>query len=340
MLKILSEAFGVSGAEDEVREIIKNEMLSLCDNVETDSMGNLICLKKGTKGYCNTIMLTAHMDEVGFIISGVTKEGYLRFKTVGGIDPRVLSAKKVIIGKNKTVGCIGDKPPHLEGKKKDKAASVKDLYIDIGAKDDDDALKYISIGDFACFDSEYKEFGDILIKGKALDDRIGCFILLDLAKNRYPHDVYFVFTVQEEIGCRGAGVATYSVKPDIAIVVEATTCSDVPETDEAGFSTKLRGGGAISILDRSSYSAPDLRNVLYKAAVSNGIKVQYKQTTFGGNDAGAIHLTETGIKTAVISVPCRYIHSPSCVASIGDINSVYDILDNFLKGEVNEAWSF
>lgn len=340
MLKKLSVAFGVSGAEDEVRDLILSEMSTLCDKTEIDSMGNVICYKKGTKGYRNNVMLTAHMDEVGFIVSGVTKEGYVRFKTVGGVDPRVLIAKKVLIGENKISGVIGDKPPHLNDKKSDYALTVKDLYIDIGAKSEEDALNCVSLGDYACFDSDFVNFCDNLLKGKALDDRIGCYVLLQLAKNNYPHDIYFAFTVQEEIGCRGAATAAYNVKPDIAIVVEGTTCSDVAGTDNTGFSTKLRGGAALSILDRSSYSDIQLRSALYNAAVKNEINVQYKQTTLGGNEAGAIHLTETGVKTAVISVPCRYIHSPSCVACIDDINSCYNILDKFLAQEEAETWSF
>lgn len=340
LLKLLSEAFGVSGAEDEVREILISKVSELCDNIEVDSMGNLICYKKGTKGYHNSIMLTAHMDEVGLIISGVTKDGYLRFKTIGGIDTRVLIAKKILIGKNKIGGIIGDKPPHLNDKKNDSVPKVKDLYIDICARSEEDALKHVSLGDYGCFDSDYIEFGDNLIKGKALDDRIGCWLLTELAQKTYPHDIYYVFTVQEELGCRGAVTATNSVKPDIAIVVEGTTCSDVVGTDETGFSTKLRGGAAISIFDRSSYSDLGLRNTLYNTAVKNDIKVQYKQTAFGGNDAGAIHLCETGIRTAVISVPCRYIHSPSSVASIDDINSVKSLLETFLMQEEEEKWSF
>jgi endoglucanase len=280
------------------------------------------------------------MDEVGFIISGVTKEGNLRFKTVGGIDPRVLVGKRVTAGHNRISGVIGSKPPHLGGGKDAAAPKVKELYIDIGAKDDSDALKHISIGDYACFDSEFTPFGDRLIKGKALDDRIGCAVLLDLARGTYPHDVYFVFTVQEEVGCRGAATAAHRVAPDAAIVVEATTCADVPGTDEAGFSTKLRNGAAISVADRASYSDIGLRDALHRAAAENNISAQYKQTTLGGNDAGAVQLSGIGVRTAVISVPCRYIHSPSCVASLDDIDACRAILEKFLTQEDTEQWSF
>ena len=337
MLKALCNAFGVSGCEDEVRKLILAEISDYCDSIETDSMGNLICFKKGSSIYRNKIMLTAHMDEVGLIVTDVTKDGHLRFKTVGGVDARVLIGKRVIV--NKTVGVIGDIPPHLNDGKSENAAKIKDLYIDIGAKDEEEAKKYVSLGDYAVFDSEYVEFGNRLIKAKALDDRIGCDILIQLAKNSYPNDIYFVFTVQEEVGCRGAAIAAYSVKPDIAVVVEATTCSDVAGTSEEGFATKLRHGAALSIMDGGSYSDASLRKELYSTAIENDIKVQFKQTSFGGNDAAAIHLSQTGVKTAVVSVPCRYIHSASCVACIDDIQSCRDILDKFLVKERAE-WSF
>ena len=340
MLEKLTNAFGVSGAENDVRDIIKNEMKKICDTVETDSMGNLICFKKGTQGNHNSIMLTSHMDEVGFIVSGITKDGYLRFKTVGGIDARVIISKRVIVGSNRISGVIGAKPTHLQDGKGGNATKVKDLLIDIGANNEDDAKTKVKIGDYISFDSEYVEFGNDLIKAKALDDRIGCNILIQLANERYSNDVYYVFTVQEEVGCRGASVASYSVKPKIAIVVEGTTCSDVPGTDDHSFSTKLRGGAALSILDRGSYSDKNLVKALYDTAKKNTINVQYKQTTLGGNDAAAIHLSREGIRTAVISVPCRYIHSPSSVACKDDINSCYNILYNFLKETEEEVWNF
>ena len=340
MLKTLSEAFGASGAEQEVRDYIKNAVESICDDVYTDNMGNLICFKKGKLKGGRSIMLSAHMDEVGFIISGINEKGYLNFKTIGGIDPRVVIAKRVLIGKNKIRGVIGDKPPHLTDKNNNAALKTEELFIDIGAKNKQEAGEYVSIGDYACFDSKFIQFGNGLVKGKALDNRIGCYILTELAKNNYPHDIFYVFTVQEEVCCRGAQTAAYKIKPDISIVVEGTTCSDVPKTDETGFSTRLRGGPALSIVDRTSYSDKELRNALYKAAIGNNIKIQYKQTTLGGNDAGAIQLSEAGVKTAVISVPCRYIHSPSSVASLEDISACREVLHNFLISEDKEKWSF
>ena len=339
--KKLCEAFGVSGCEDEVRDIIKSVMTPLCDSVETDRIGNLICFKKGTSSSSENIMLAAHMDEVGFIITGITKEGYLRFRAVGGIDPRVVIAKRVCVGDKRINGVIGDKPPHLG--KSDAAPKMRDLYIDIGAKNETEASKHTAIGDYVCFERKFVQFGGAalvsaaLVSAKALDDRIGCFILTELAKNRYPNDVYYTFTVQEEIGCRGAAIAAHNIMPNVAIVVEGTTCSDVPGTEKSAQVTKLGGGAALSIVDRSSYADITLRKALYNTAVSNNIPVQYKQTMMGGNDSGAIHLAKTGIRTAVISVPCRYIHSPSSVASIADIEACTNILDRFMANEEEKA---
>lgn len=340
MLEELCNAFGVSGAEEDVREIIRREMRDKCDSMELDSMGNILCFKKGTKNYNNKIMLSCHMDEVGFIISGITEEGYLRFKTVGGIDSRILQSKKVVIGKNRVPGVIGAKPAHKIDKSKDDAVKVKDLYIDIGADSKEDAMQLVSLGDYAAFDSEYIEFGNQCIKAKALDDRIGCLMLLKLAEATYPNDLYFVFSVQEEVGCRGAAVAAYNIKPDYAIVVEGTTCSDVPGTNDHGFSTRLGYGPAISVLDSGSCSDKSIVAALSDTAKAHNITVQYKQTTMGSNDASAIHISGTGVKTGVLSVPCRYIHSPASVASKKDIKGCFQLLRDVLAKEEDTPWSY
>lgn len=336
MLKLLTNTNGVSGNENNIRNIIINNMKPLCDSYETDSMGNLIFFKKGTKGYHNNIMLTAHMDEVGFIISNIMEEGYLKFKSVGGIDPRIIQNSVVIIN-DKVTGVIGAKPAHMSKDDKN-AVSIDDLVIDIGCNSFEDASKYVNIGDYATFKSEYIEFGDSLIKAKALDDRIGCYILMELAKKTYPNDIYFTFSVQEEVGCRGASVLANRIKPDFSIVIEGTTCSDVPYCDEYNYSTKLGCGAALSMLDGGSYSDKDITNLMYNCAENNNIPVQYKRVTMGGNDASSIQISGSGVKTAAISVPCRYIHSPVSVASKKDIESCIVILTMVLNEE-NELWS-
>lgn len=333
MLKKLTEAFGPSGYEDEVREIIKKEMSDICDEVYEDCIGNLICHKKGILINNKSIMLTAHMDEVGFIISYVDKNGYLKFQTIGGIDPYVLISKKIIIGDKKICGVIGTKPIHQN--KDDSKVKISDLYIDIGTKSREETLKYINIGDYACFDSQYVEFGDGFVKSKALDDRVGCYTMINIAKKNPKADIYYVFAVQEEVGHRGAIVASKKINPAFAIVLEGTTCSDVPGTDEFGFSTHMGNGAALSIRDGGCYSDVEFTQEIMSFANKNSIKCQYKQTTLGGNDASAVQISNSGIKVAAISVPCRYIHSQSNVAKLSDINSMEEIIFNYIESKVN-----
>ncbi|WHH59495.1 M42 family metallopeptidase [Petroclostridium sp. X23] len=332
LLKKLTEANGLSGNENEVREIILSEIKEYCDHITVDRMGNVIAYKKGKAGNDKKIMLSAHMDEVGLIVSSITDTGFIKFKTVGGIDARILLSKKVLIGADRIPGVIGLKAIHLQSTEERKqAVKVKSMYIDIGARNKEDAEKKVSPGDYIAFDSKYVAFGDGLVKAKALDDRVGCAILIEMLKNRYAFDLYACFTVQEEVGLRGAGVTAYTVKPDIALVVEGTTCSDVPGAEVHEYATKLGDGPAVSIMDRTSYSDKKLARMLYNLAKSNNLKVQYKRTTFGGNDAGKIHLTGEGIPTAAISVPCRYIHSPVSVMSLDDFETCSKIVALFLK---------
>ncbi len=333
MLQKLCNAFGPSGCEDEVREIIKTEMKKYCDEIFEDNIGNLICHKRGKLIDNKSIMLTAHMDEVGFIINYVTEDGYLKFQTVGGIDPNVLISKKLAVGKNNVCGVIGTKPVH-QNKEGAEKLKISDLYIDIGVTSKKDALKYVEIGDYACFDSKYIEFGNNFVKGKALDDRVGCYAMINVAKRTPKADIYYVFAVQEEIGHRGAIVASKKINPSFAIVLEGTTCSDVPGTDEFGFSTHIGNGPALSIRDSGAYSDVNLTQQIFDFAHNNNIKCQYKQTTLGGNDSSAVQISNNGIKVASVSVPCRYIHSQSNVASLNDINAMEELIYTFIESKV------
>lgn len=331
-LKELTDLPGVSGKEEPVRAFILVHIQDLCDEIVTDSIGNLICIKRGTAEKPKKVMVCAHMDEVGLICSRITDDGFIKFKCVGGIDPRVLVSKKVRIGKNRICGVIGAKAIHLqEHSERDSVTKVKDLYIDIGAKNKEEAQAHVSVGDDCVFDSDYVEFGDGFIKAKALDDRLGCACLMSLAAERFDFDLYLVFTVQEEVGLRGARVATERIRPDVAIVLEGTTCSDVHGTEEKDYSTVAGGGAALSILDRSTYYDQNLTRALYKAAKQHGICVQYKQTASGGNDAGAVHTAAGGVKTAAVSVPARYIHSGASVVKRSDFEAMNDLLHTFLK---------
>lgn len=329
LLKELTEAFGVSGAEHEVRNILKREIESWAE-YRTDALGNLIFKKPGPEKKPK-VMLAAHMDEVGLMISSIGKNGWLKFDTVGGIDDRILVSKTVVIGPNKVKGVIGAKAIHLqEPKERETALKSKNLYIDIGAKDREDAEKLVKIGDFAAFDSKYEEMGDI-VKAKALDDRVGCYVITEILKRNYDLALCGAFTVQEEIGMRGATVAAYALEPDIAIVLEGTFAADVPDTKEEGYSTTVGMGPAITLMDRTFIADRKLVDRVLQVAERNNIKCQLRRTAFGGTDAGKIHLTKEGIPTIVISVPCRYIHSPASLASMSDIQNTIALVDALIK---------
>ncbi|MCR4430631.1 MAG: M42 family metallopeptidase [Tepidanaerobacteraceae bacterium] len=326
LLKSLSEAFGVSGAENEVRALLKKELEKIC-SLQTDSLGNLICKTRGAQKKPE-LMLCAHMDEVGLMIRSIDKNGWLKFDTVGGIDDRVLVSKQVIIGTQKIKGVIGAKAIHLqEPNEKEVPLKSKNLYIDIGAKDKDDAENKVNIGDFAAFNTVFEEFGNGMIKGKALDDRIGCYIVAETLKKNLDYSITGAFTVQEEIGVRGSAVVSCRVNPDVAIVIEGTFASDVPETKEENYSTTVGQGPAVTLMDMTYIANKELVRRVLELAGRKGIPIQLRRSTFGGTDGGRIHTTGEGIPTIIISVPCRYIHSPASIASLSDIKHAMDLLE-------------
>lgn len=329
-LEELTNLSGVSGNEDEVRNFIISQITPYADNITVDTIGNIIALKKGDSS--KKVMLSAHMDEVGFIISEISEKGYLKFKTVGGIDTRTILAKRLKIGKNKVLGVIGMKAVHLQKKsEREETPELKDLYIDIGAKDKKSAEKIVSLGDYATFETEFEELGEDTVKAKALDDRAGCAVLMEVIKNPVKYDTYFCFTTQEEVGLRGARLAANRIKPNIALVVETTSCSDVYGFETYESVTKLGSGAAVTFMDRTTIVNDDLRKKLYSMAKEANIPVQYKCSTSGGNDAGRIHLSGSGVKTATVSLPVRYIHSSASVASIKDLNAVTSLAELFLE---------
>lgn len=331
LLRKLTEASGVSGNEKEVREIIIEEIKDYVDELTVDKIGNIIAYKKGNIDNPK-VMIAAHMDEVGLMINKIDDSGLLRFTPVGGLDQRVLVSKQVKIGKNKINGVIGAKPIHLQKKSEwKKALDYKDLYIDIGVGKKEEAEKLIKIGDYVSFASEYVEFGDGLIKAKALDDRVGCSILINLLKSQTQLPIYGVFTVMEELGLVGAGPAAYQINPDIGIVLEGTTCSDVSDVESHFQATELGKGPAISLMDRTTFYNINLRKKLIEVAKEHNIPYQYRKTTFGGNDSGRIHITKEGCLTTTISVPCRYIHSPISVMKRSDYENANTLLQLFIK---------
>lgn len=331
LLKKLTESAGVSGGEQEVRSLIIEEIKNKVDDMYIDKLGNIIAYKKGKKNPEKKVMLSAHMDEVGLIVSSIEDSGLIKFKPVGGIDPRILISKVVEIGEDRVKGVIGAKAIHLqEPQERKKALKIKDLYIDIGSLSKEKTEKLVKIGDYIVFHSNYVEFGNDLIKAKALDDRVGCAILIELLDKEYNFALYTAFTVQEEIGLRGSKVTAFDITPEIALVIEGTTCSDVPGTKPHKYATQLGKGPAISIMDAASYSDKDISKTLYQLGKENNIPVQYKKTTYGGNDAGSIHLTKEGIRTGAISIPCRYIHSPSSIMNKKDYLACIEVVKLFL----------
>jgi endoglucanase len=338
LLKKLTEASGVSGNEKEVRDIILNEIKGYVDDINVDRLGNIIAFKKGNNS-SKKLMVTAHMDEVGLMVTDIDNMGLLKFTTVGGIDKRILVSKPVLVGKDKILGVIGAKPIHLQKREEwQKALNIDQLYIDIGVNTKEEAEKLVSIGDYITFESQYVEFGNNLVKAKALDNRVGCGLLVQLLKEIKEVSFYGVFTVMEEIGLVGAGPVAYRVDPDISIILEGTLCYDIPKLDNHLIPTYLNKGPAISLVDRTTLYNMDFRNKIVKVAEKNNIPYQYRKTSMGGNDSGKIHTARDGSITATISVPCRNIHSPTSVMSKNDYTNTYKLLKAILaeykKGEL------
>ncbi len=329
MLKKLTGLSGVSGCEMPVREFIYNEIKECCTQITVDAMGNLKAFKKSKKAGAPRVLLSAHMDEVGLIVSHITDEGYLKFQTVGGIEPQALIAQRVSV--NGHCGIISLKAVHLTTAEERKAKlTVDKLFIDIGTKDKKDARTMVQKGDFCTFVSDYVEFGD-QIKAKALDDRVGCAIMIDVLKKDWDVDLYCNFTVQEEVGLRGSKVATRGINPDFAIVIEGTTCNDLPGVPEHKRTTKAGLGPAISVLDSASVANTEIIEKLEKSAKQHNVPCQFKASTAGGNDAGSIYITDGGIKTASVSVPCRYIHSPVSVMKKQDFENTEKLIEAFIE---------
>lgn len=331
LLKTLTERNGTSGDEKEIRNLLRDELKPYVHLLTTDKIGNLIAQKYPNDQYQGPkVMISAHMDEVALMIMSITLDGFLKFKPVGGIDPRILVSKPVKI--NSLVGVIGAKAIHLQKpREREQALKFEQLYIDIGAKSKEDAEKQVKIGDYAYFLTETETLGQGFLKGKAFDDRVGCFILAELLKKDYPLNLVGAFTVQEEVGLRGASIAAYNVQPDFAIVLEGTISAHMAHVDEEGWVTEPGKGPAISLMDRETLYNPKLIKQVISLAEKNGIPYQLRRSNNGGNDAGKIHLSGAGIPTITISVPCRYIHSCASVLSEEDIKYTQGLVELIIK---------
>ena len=314
-LETLCALRGVSGREDEVRSYILERVMPHADEIRTDAMGNLMVFKRGAKAPEKRVMLTAHMDEVGLIITSITEDGYLKFGACGGIDRRVLPGKSVFVGENRVLGVIGLKPVHLtDADERKKLPKLTELYIDIGAKDKKTAEALVELGDVCAFEDNIVRFGDGFIKAKALDDRCGCACMVELLESELPCDCWFAFTVQEEAGARGASVAAYELKPDAALILETTTAADLAGVEGADRVCCLGKGVVIPFMDRTTIYDKALFKTLTRLADENGIPWQTKSRVAGGTDASAFQRTGCGAAVAAISVPVRNIHSPGSIA--------------------------
>ena len=324
LLEKFSNAVGTSGDEGGIRKMVRQEIESYVDEINVDAMGNLLAIKHAAQPDAPRVMLAAHMDEVGFMLVSEDGEGLYAFAPVGGIDPRQLLAKPVLVGKEQIPGVIGSKPIHLTNAEDQKnAPSMDNLRIDIGP------ACTLHVGDFAYFATRFQHRGDSLF-GKALDDRMGVVSLIELAReNPGKLELLFAFTVQEEIGLRGARVAAFDFEPEMAFVVDSTPAFDLPLLDEAEntqYNCRLGCGPAIYLSDAGTLSDPRLIRFLVRLAEENHIPYQFRQPGGGGTDAGAIHITRQGIPTVSISIPGRYAHTPITHARFSDWQKTLSLL--------------
>lgn len=332
LLKELCRLNGVSGAEDQVRDFIRAQAGPYADSIRTDALGNLIVFKRGKKAAGNKLLLAAHMDEVGMIVTRITDEGFLKFDFVGGVDRRVAIGKPVVIGEKQVPGIIGLKAIHLVSREEEKKAPKTDaLYIDIGAGDKESAQALVSLGDYGSFVGEPEELGQGLLKAKAIDDRIGCAIMLELLREDLPLDVTFAFTAQEEVGNRGAFGAAFSVTPEVALVLETTTAADLPMVEEHRRVCAPGKGPVISYMDGGTIYDRALFETLRRLAEENGIPWQTKEYIAGGNDARTIQRTKSGVRVAAMSAAVRYLHAPASVGSMADFENMLKLTRLFLQ---------
>lgn len=322
LLEKLTQSFGPSGRESEITNAVLNEVRPLADEVYTDSLGSIVAHIKGNG---KKIMLAAHMDEIGIAVTFIDDKGFLRFSNIGGIYVKRLLSRRVRFA-NGTVGVIDTESDNKELK-------MSKMYIDIGASTRKEAEKLVSVGDMAVFEGGYTAENGVIIS-KALDNRAGCYVLIEALKNVKSHnDLYFCFTSQEEVGLRGARAAAYSINPDYALAVDVTDTGDTPGAEP--MAVKLGGGAAVKVMDRSIICDSDVRTALIELAKENNIAYQLEVMTDGGTDAGAIHISRNGVKCGGVSIPTRYIHSPSEMVSEKDLQSAAELVKAFCEYDFN-----
>lgn len=336
LLEKLSNAFGPSGNEEDIAEILKKELNPYADETKVDKLGNILFYHKGKKNYPK-IMLSAHMDEVGFIITYIEDNGFLRFDILGGITSNVMPGQRIIFKGNKghLKGLIGTKPPHImTPEEQNRLIPKEDLFIDIGADNLSEASKKgADIGMLGVFDVTFEKLGNGYYRGKAFDDRAGCMILAETFKalKNSPCNVVAVGSVQEELGMRGAKTAAWQVDPDYGLALEGTFVADVPGTRPDRVSSKIRGGPVLTIMDRTVFTHPSILKTLIACAREESIPFQFKKVPLGGTDAGAIHLNKAGVPSGTVAVPCRYIHGPASIVHIDDLKNTAKLVTQFVE---------
>ncbi len=325
-LEKLSNACGVTGRESEVRELMIRLMTPYTDEIVVDKLENVIAIKKG-KSAAPKIMLAAHMDEVGLMVKTITKDGFLQFTKMGGIDDRILPAQKVTIYSRKGIfpGIIGSKPPHIQKEEeRKKIIAFDELFIDIGAESKEDATAMgVAVGDPVGFDIKYVPLGRDIVIGKAFDNRAGCVTMVEALKlmEKTDYTVCAVGTVQEEVGLRGAATAAFGVDPDLAIALDVTIAGDVPGVREFDTSVKMGKGPALTISDSGLITHPKVLRWLLDTAEEEKIPFQLETGLLGSTDAARISITRQGIPSGNISIPTRYIHSPVGMLCLKDIEN-------------------
>ena len=343
LLEQLSNAFGPSGHEDEVRRLLARALRDRVDDLQVDALGNLIAFKRGTGPEPRLkVMVDAHTDEVGLMITRIEKDGTLGFRALGGIDDRLLMAKRVIVGRDRLPGVILAPPIHLTKPEQRKQVIKREqLVIDIGATSREQAKEMVGIGDYAVFATRFDLLTDDgwrVVKGKAFDDRAGCAAAAALAEESYAVDLYLSFSAQEEVGLRGAGVAAFRIQPDLAFALEGTICDDAPKKKDVSPTTEMGKGPAITLMDRTFIADRRLVRLLMDTAQAQGLPYQFKQPGVGGTDAGAIHRSRTGVPSVTVAVPCRYIHAPVGLLSLQDFDNLVALMKATLHA-LPEKWS-
>lgn len=326
LLKNLTQIYSPSGNEENISQFICDTVSGYADEVYTDNLGNLIVHKKGDG---KKILLAAHMDEIGLIANYIDDKGFVRFSALGGVMPYCALYQSVVF-KNGIKGVVA----YEEKRDLKKDLNPQKMYIDIGAKTADEALSLVNIGDCAVFCGEFFQNGD-MISSKAMDNRVGVYLLIKVLMQlkTCPNDLYFVFTTQEELGCRGAKAVANAIGPDIALAVDVTDTGDTPECNR--MAVRLGKGPCIKYMDNSIITHKYVNDVLRNVAKDRGISVQHEVLSFGGTDAGAIHTSGTGVMTGAVSIPTRYIHTPHECVSAEDLKGAISLIDGFVTTKFN-----